>query len=82
MVMRLSDALLRATDWAERGMLSTTQLDWCAETLKDAHGWSAERTGRELQDARARLQKSGVRLIMADSRPNGRPSFELPTRVE
>jgi glycerol-3-phosphate dehydrogenase len=62
MIVRLADALLRATDWAERGLLTETQLTWCADTLQAAHGWTSERKQSELADARAALARLRVRL--------------------
>ena len=62
MIVRLADALLRATDWAERGLLTETQLTWCADTLQTAHGWTSERKQSELADARAALARLRVRL--------------------
>ena len=62
MIVRLADALLRATDWAERGLLTETQLTWCADTLQAAHGWTSERKQSELADARATLARLRVRL--------------------
>jgi glycerol-3-phosphate dehydrogenase len=63
MVVRLSDALLRATDWAERGLLTQEQLAWCAATLAAAHDWSHERTEAELATARADLDKLHIALL-------------------
>lgn len=62
MVVRLSDAVLRATDWAERGMLDQGQLDWCAATLAAALGWTGERTAKELALTRAQLRRMNVRV--------------------
>lgn len=67
MVVRLSDALLRATDWAERGLLAEEQLSWCAATLASAHGWSHERTAAEIDGARADLGKLHISVV--DSSP-------------
>ena len=61
MVVRLSDAVLRATDWAERGLLTAAQLAWCADALGAAHGWSSEQKQREMADTRLELEKIGVR---------------------
>ena len=63
MVVRLSDALLRATDWAERGLLTHEQLSWCAATLAAAHDWSHERTEAELANARAELDKLHIAVL-------------------
>ena len=62
MVVRLSDALLRATDWAERGLLTPELLTWCADEMSKSGNWSSERKARELEDARAVLQKLHVRV--------------------
>mgnify|MGYP001200970818 FL=1 len=62
MVMTLSDALFRATDHAERGLLTEGQLQWCADTLAAAHGWSAARRSAELRDVRARLERMHSRI--------------------
>jgi glycerol-3-phosphate dehydrogenase len=67
MVVRLSDALLRATDWAERGLLTQEQLAWCAGTLAAAHDWSHERTDAELAITRADLDK--LRISISDPQP-------------
>lgn len=62
MVVRLADAVLRATDWAERGRFSEDQLDWCADTLATAHGWSTDRRASELASTRAILATLHVSL--------------------
>jgi hypothetical protein len=62
MVLRLSDAVLRATDWAERGKLSRVQLEWCAAAMATTLGWTAEKTAIELADARATLEMLHVTL--------------------
>lgn len=67
MVVRLSDAVLRATDWAERGKLSSAQLEWCAATLAADLGWSTERRERELEATRAVLDQ--LHVTMRDHRP-------------
>jgi len=63
MVVRLSDAVLRATDWAERGLLTTAQLEWSAQALAEAHGWSRDLRERELADTRAELGRLRIRLL-------------------
>jgi glycerol-3-phosphate dehydrogenase len=55
LVVTLRDAVFRATDHAERGILTTAQLTWCADTLQERLGWSAERRAQELSDVEARL---------------------------
>jgi glycerol-3-phosphate dehydrogenase len=62
MVVRLSDAILRATDWAERGKLSGAQLEWCAAAMATTLGWTAEKTAREITEARATLELLHVTL--------------------
>jgi glycerol-3-phosphate dehydrogenase len=62
MIVRLADALLRATDWAERGLLTQKQMSWCAETLASLHGWSHERTTAEIEFAQAELNKLHISL--------------------
>ncbi|MGE0114226.1 MAG: FAD-dependent oxidoreductase [Steroidobacteraceae bacterium] len=48
MVMRLRDAVLRATDLAERGCLTRSQLEWCADTLATRFSWSEQRRQAEI----------------------------------
>lgn len=55
MVVTLADALLRATDRAERGVLTEAQLQWCAEHLAAAHRWSEDRRRAEIGELRRRL---------------------------
>jgi glycerol-3-phosphate dehydrogenase len=62
MVVRVADAVLRATDWAERGRLTGAQLDWCVDALGTAFRWSEERSDRERAETRARLQRLKIRL--------------------
>ena len=62
MVVRLSDAVLRATDWAERGMLTNSQLDWCERSLAEAHGWSDDRTRQERARTYRALKRQGISL--------------------
>lgn len=56
MVVKLRDAIFRATDHAERGCLTDAQLLWCADTLKSAFGWSASRRAAEIEEVRALRQ--------------------------
>ena len=62
MVGRLSDSVLRATDLAERGLLTAAQMNWCAETLSSVFGWAPGRLAQELDDTRADLEKLRIRL--------------------
>jgi glycerol-3-phosphate dehydrogenase len=55
MVVTLGDAIFRATDHAERGVLTDAQLGWAARTLGDALAWNASRRATELDAARTRL---------------------------
>lgn len=71
MVTRLSDAVLRATDSAERGQLSEAQLDWCAATLAAAHGWSSDRRASELEATRSMLATLHVSMCGPASRSDG-----------
>ena len=61
MVLRLSDALLRATDWAERGQLTAAQLDWSAQALAAAHGWAPDRLNREKAHTQAAFDRLMIR---------------------
>lgn len=56
MVMRLRDAVFRATDLAERGRLTAAQLDWCANVLADTYGWNAQRRQSEMEEVIARVR--------------------------
>ena len=67
MVVRLADALLRATDWAERGLLTQEQFSWCAATLASSQGWSQERTTTEITVAQGELDKLHISVL--DSQP-------------
>jgi glycerol-3-phosphate dehydrogenase len=67
MVVRLPDALFRATDWAERGLLTEAQLAWCASTMAATLGWSPGRTASEIAATRAMLTKLHVKI--RDSAP-------------
>ena len=58
MVVRLRDAVFRATDLAERGRLAADQLAWCADTLTERLGWDARRRDAEMSDVLACLGKS------------------------
>ena len=62
MVTRLSDALFRASDAAERGILTKAQFEWCADELQNAHGWPPERRESELADAVKQLQRLRIRV--------------------
>ena len=48
MVVRLRDAVFRATDRAERGCLTAAQLHWCADQLAHRFGWDAARRSTEI----------------------------------
>jgi glycerol-3-phosphate dehydrogenase len=63
MVVRLSDALLRATDWAERGLLTQEKFSWCAKTLAKSQGWDTERTMAETGAAQAELKKLHISVL-------------------
>ncbi|NGX16862.1 FAD-dependent oxidoreductase [Wenzhouxiangella sp. XN24] len=69
MVVRLSDAVLRATDWAERGLLSADLLEWCADHMAKSLGWSAERMAAESTDTLRLLERfrMGVRTAPVTS---------------
>lgn len=67
MVTRLTDAVLRATDFAERGLLTVAQLESCADALQAAFDWSAERRRSEIDTAHAELRRLCVRLAGAPS---------------
>jgi hypothetical protein len=55
MVVRLRDAIFRATDAAERGHLTRERLEWCADALGERLGWTPERRAAELRDVETRL---------------------------
>lgn len=57
MVVRLRDAIFRATDLAERGSLTSAQLEWCADELTRRLGWTAQRRMDELTEVSLRLQR-------------------------
>lgn len=58
MVVRLRDAIFRASDLAERGALTAAQLEWCAAEMAAAYGWSAQRRRAEIEEvvSKVRLQ--------------------------
>lgn len=58
MVIRLRDAVFRATDLAERGRLTNDHLSWCADTMSKEFGWDPMRREAEVNDVRTRLDKS------------------------
>lgn len=60
MVLRLRDAVLRATDRAERGCLTHDDLSWCADTLAQKLGWSAQHRQDEIDTVTAQLRMKGV----------------------
>jgi len=62
MVVRLTDAVLRATDSAERGLMTGAQLEWCADTMQAALGWTAEHRQAEMAATRTALDRLRVRL--------------------
>lgn len=68
MVCRLPDAVFRATDWAERGILESSQLHWCASVLAERYSWSAARTAAELVNTRAALLRH--RIVLRESLPD------------
>jgi glycerol-3-phosphate dehydrogenase len=55
MVVRLRDAIFRATDAAERGHLTRERLEWCADALGERLGWTPQRRAAELRDVETRL---------------------------
>jgi glycerol-3-phosphate dehydrogenase len=58
MVVTLGDAIFRATDHAERGVLTAAQLEWCADTLAKILQWTHGRRASELADVRVRLAQA------------------------
>ncbi len=68
MVVRLSDAVFRATGAAESGSLTAERLEWCADTLAHRFGWDEVRRREELADVYARLRRAGFRISWPDSR--------------
>jgi glycerol-3-phosphate dehydrogenase len=71
MVVTLGDAIFRATDHAERGVLTDAQLGWTARTLGDALAWNSSRRTTELGTARTRL--AALRPFISAHRPAGTP---------
>jgi glycerol-3-phosphate dehydrogenase len=68
MVVRLADALYRASDLAERGLLDERRIDWCAQEMARRLGWDAARRATELHHLRARLHEDFVRVGPAPAR--------------
>jgi glycerol-3-phosphate dehydrogenase len=58
MAVRLEDLVMRRLDWAERGLLDESMLDWCASIMAKELGWSDERRRREVEAARTRLRQA------------------------
>jgi hypothetical protein len=58
MVVALDDAVFRATDQAERGVLTLDQLEWCADTLAKTLQWTQRRRDSEWADVRTRLTQA------------------------
>lgn len=71
MVVTLGDAIFRATDHAERGVLTDAQLGWAARTLGDALAWKSSRRATELDNARARF--AALRPFVLAHRPDLTP---------
>lgn len=69
MIVRLGDALLRATDWAERGRLTAPLMNWCAEYMAAELHWSGERRRREYGDAVAALRRLHIDVMDVGSAP-------------
>lgn len=55
MLVKLGDAIFRATDHAERGLLGEEQLRWSADLLASALGWTSSRRSTEMEEVRIRL---------------------------
>lgn len=62
MVVRLADAVLRASDVAERGLLSQSRIAWCRHELAARFGWDEARIRAETEDLRAKLRDAVVRV--------------------
>lgn len=69
MVMTLADAVLRATDDAERGGLNQAGIDWCAEVLAAEYQWSSMRQEQEMADLLLKLGRMHSRPGKASSAP-------------
>jgi glycerol-3-phosphate dehydrogenase len=67
MVVRLRDAVFRASDAAERGQLTAERLAWCSALMAQRFGWNAERRALELSEVRARLGKPASSVPTAAS---------------
>jgi glycerol-3-phosphate dehydrogenase len=57
MVLRLRDAVFRASDVAERGQLTAERLAWCSDVMAQRFGWTAEQRDLQLREVCARLGK-------------------------
>jgi glycerol-3-phosphate dehydrogenase len=55
MVVRLRDAVFRATDLAQRGRLTADQLTWCADTMQTKFCWTAQRRQAEMSEVMQRV---------------------------
>jgi len=54
---RLSDALFRCTDLAERGRLTAADVRWCASWMAKELGWSPDRLRAEIDTSMRRLRR-------------------------
>lgn len=57
MVVRLRDAIFRATDRAERGSLSAAQLAWCADEMARRLRWTDPQRQLEMDEVVRRLRR-------------------------
>jgi glycerol-3-phosphate dehydrogenase len=62
MVVRLTDAVYRASDLGERGLLDEPRIAWCLEEMSGRLGWSDARRATEMGNLRLRLQEDSMRL--------------------
>lgn len=57
MAVRLSDAVFRCGDLAERGRLRPVDLQWCADWMARYWGWSVTRRSSEIDNVVQRLRR-------------------------
>lgn len=63
MAVRLTDLVLRRTDWLVRGLLTEDTVNWCADMMSEERGWTPAQREDELNHLRVESERHIARWL-------------------